>query len=56
MNGLRKGYRFSKLEIRELMKAWVVLSLAFAIMFNPGNLISMAAAVSFIFSGLTGHK
>lgn len=49
----RVGYRFSRFEIRELSKAWIVLSLAFAVLFNPGNYLSTAMVVSFIVSGLT---
>ena len=61
----KKGFNFSKKEIRDLIKAWLVLSLAFAIVFNGLNFnLQFIAAIlvsaitvgtAFIFHEL-GHK
>ena len=60
----KKGFSFSKKEIKDLVKAWLVLSLAFAIVFSKMNTTSfiniflisaITVGTAFIFHEL-GHK
>ena len=61
----KKGFSFSKKEIKDLVKAWLVLSLAFAIVFNGLNfniqfitailICAITVGTAFIFHEL-GHK
>ncbi|MBW3015854.1 site-2 protease family protein [Candidatus Woesearchaeota archaeon] len=46
-------YYFSKIELRDLAKAWVAISLAFAILFTGGNLFNLMFVLAFIASGFT---
>jgi len=44
---------FEREEVRDLVKAWVMISLAFAIVFSGGLALSAGFLVSFIVAGLT---
>lgn len=45
--------KFSQIELKELLKAWVAISLAFAILLNRGVKFNLIFLLVFLFSGLT---
>lgn len=45
--------RFSHIEVRDITKAWLAISVAFAIVLTRGNLFSINLILNFILSALT---
>ena len=53
MNKLLKKFRFSEREIIDLAKAWIVISVAFAIVLSNRDIFSIGFLVNFLISGIT---
>ena len=49
----KKGFSFSKKEIKDLIKAWLVLSIAFAIVFNKGLNFNVQFIITILISAIT---
>ena len=49
----KTGFKFSKVELRDLSKAWIILSLAFTIYFLGGFNISDKFFIAFLVSLIT---
>jgi len=47
------GFKFSKIEIEHLLRAWIFVSLAFAIILQQGGILSPTFLYYFIMAGIT---